>query len=217
MDKIEELINGFVGARNFENYNILIEEIRQKRLVCFFGAGLSLVEEYKSWGAPFKKIIKDVSDQIEEVKPYIPNQDQKDKLEEAKKKLDEANELVDAKDFLLAGNYIEDAINDSKDIISDAGMGDYSIKSFNDACVKVFHDPNVVLMEIEPYTSPYSIPAIYYLQYLPINHLITTNVEESFERVSKDCETTWNEFIIQATANPAQRFFIHLSYDQKGI
>ncbi len=66
MHKFED----FMGASGYEHFRMLVDALREEKLACYVGAGLSLYS--KRWGEPFEKIVDDL---IEHARDSYPSSD----------------------------------------------------------------------------------------------------------------------------------------------
>lgn len=211
MKRIEELLSKAHAPDNLRSFNLVKTEIERGRLVCFFGAGLSLVEEYRKWGYPFNwvaaKLQSHISDAKEALKANHGAESSKYKrLTDAENILTSLN-LKSADDtgssfYLKAGDKLQIIIKDTEEIFRKLGYGETEIlTSFEQACHKSFRDVDIRRIDTPEY-SPYEIPAIYFLPFLGAK-LLTTNVDESFEKVCIDLGEydNWKKFIVTHKMN----------------
>lgn len=192
MKRIEQLLH---LNNNQERFNYLVKDIREKNLVVFLGAGLSLWLDYSKWEYPFVWAQDKVSDYFKILESHyrdrsVHNPDTSDKLDEINKLIEQGKEHKRKEAFLKWGDTLDEAIMKMGQIYDDTGRTtQFPFRCFNDACVSAFHDkgaPPDFTQEI-----PYGIPAIYYLPFL-CSLIITTNVDSSFEEVcSKTNNTNW--------------------------
>lgn len=76
MHKFED----FMGISNYEAFKLLVEAIRNDRLVCYVGAGLSLYS--KRWGEPFEIVINNLIGYAKDSRPNSGTSGLKNKLNE---------------------------------------------------------------------------------------------------------------------------------------
>lgn len=210
MKRIEELLSTAHAPDNLRSFNIVKSEIKQGRLVCFFGAGLSLVEEYRRWGYPFGWVANRIQSHIEAAKEAIEanrgaNAAEYKILADAEKEILGMNlSLASDKEssfYLEVGDRLQNIIEKVLKVLSDVGYGETELlTSFERACQKAFRETKIMNMSVD--YSPYNIPAISLLPFLGAR-LLTTNVDESFEKVCVDlCEyTSWHKCIVTRDMN----------------
>ena len=192
MKRIEQLLN---LDNNQKRFNYLAKDIRQNRLVVFFGAGLSLWREYSKWKYPFcwtqarvERYFKILEKHYHE--KAVDSSDVSKKLENIQKLIAQGKQQKKKDAFLEWGDTLDIVIQEMRRLYDDTGRTtQFPFSCFNDACVRAFQmkgAPPDFSLEI-----PYGIPAIYYLPFL-CGHIITTNVDSSFEEVcSKIDNTNW--------------------------
>ena len=183
MKRIEQLLNIPV---NKKRYPYLLEAVRKNKLVVFFGAGLSLWNDYRKWEYPFVWTNRQLEKQVDVLKEYFKDYDNSEiseQLADIETLLSVGKQQRETGKFLEWGETLSKAIENINALHFKTPLGkDTCFSSFNDACVKSFKAKK----KVPDFEVPYNIPAIYYLPYLS-SLLITTNVDSSF---SKICEKT---------------------------
>ncbi len=182
MKSFEELMN---IPQNRDRFLFLKQALKCNRLICFFGAGLSLGSKSKCWGYPFEWTICRLNRHLDVLKNDVAFHGRDSEvceiIEDIAKTISEATDCSHKNEFLEAGDLLNEAIKKLKANLHRRGFK-IEFDSINDACVSAFDNDTYQEVNDHCIDSPYIIPAILFLPFLS-KYLITTNVERSFEKV----------------------------------
>ena len=114
MKRIEQLLN--IG-RNSERFNMIVKDMHQNKLVVFFGAGMSLWENFRSWEYPFKWIQNKLDSYYAELKEHYKNFDINTSTEESLNLINQKLNLgKQCSDFLEWGDILQQIIGELKKV-----------------------------------------------------------------------------------------------------
>lgn len=213
MKRFEELMD---SPFNMDRFNSLVHDLINGKLVCFFGAGLSLGKKSKRWGYPFEWTNNKILDILVALEvQYKRSRYQRglDELNLYLLRLADIDELCKNGDYLEAGDMLNSLVQQVHQTLINLGQSQlFEFNTFNEACVQAFREDNFDDIEME-FESPYLIPSAFYLPYLG-GFLITTNVDETFTGIIRRLGISWHKYIIgpyeeQHTWEKSSVFYLH--------
>ena len=224
MKRFEELMN---IPQNLEHYECLKNDVCREKLAVLFGAGLSLGEKSTRWGYPFEWTYHKLNNWFDSLKNHIKDTVERnglsfddilenpttDEEREIRQDISSIQNLLkeveyhnNSGEYLEAGDALAKILEGLGKPCNNWGMQfkldgkPIPIITFNDFFVAAFKEDNFEKAD-KIYSSPYTIPAIFYLPYISRN-LITTNVDSSFEKVrARIKNSNWHPTIIMPYDN----------------
>ncbi len=159
MNKFEDIMDFGSNYTNFKLLSELVTLDNVCNLVPYIGTGLSFY--YKSWGEPFKDVIDIMNEFVHHINPNF---------------YDEFNKLLedDNPDYLSIGDQLSQYCNDD-------GQGDFNTIFTKAICQKQNDEDHKNIPT--QYNGEIPTDAIYLIPYIKANTVITTNCDDSLQKV----------------------------------